>query len=148
VTVRLFADHPRVGIDSNVLIYLMEDAGALADTAGIVIDAIAAGEAAGVLATVAIAEIAAGPARWGDAAMVQRYADELTSLDGVVVWPLDREVAIEAAMLRGTWPLSLADAIHLATARAGGASAFITNDRRMTAIPGLEIAYLDELALD
>jgi predicted nucleic acid-binding protein len=90
LSVRLFADHPRVGIDSNVLIYLMEGGGPLADAAGIVIDAIAAGEATGVLATVAIAEIATGPARWDDAAMVQRYADELSSLDGVVVWPLDR----------------------------------------------------------
>jgi predicted nucleic acid-binding protein len=55
---------------------------------------------------------------------------------------------MEAAILRGNRRLSLADAVHLATARVGGASAFITNDRRMTAVPGLEIAYLDELALD
>lgn len=144
----ILARHRRVGIDSNVLIYLLEGSGANANAAGAILDAIAAGEGEGVLATLAIAEVGTGPARWGDAAMVERYADELTSLEGVAVRTLDADVAVEAAILRGNGPLSLADAIHLATARSAGASAFITNDRRITSLPGLEVAYLDELALD
>lgn len=137
--------HRRVGIDSNVLIYLLEGRGDQAERAGELLDAIAAGDGEGVLATLAIAEIGSGPARAGDDAMVRRYADELGALENVRLVPLDVVVATEAAILRGSSSLSTADAIHLATARLAGATAFVTNDRRIRSLPGLEILYLDEL---
>ncbi len=139
------AGHSRVGVDSNVLIYLLEGSGPLADAAGQLLDAMALGRLEGVLATLAIAEVGSGPARGGDAAMVERYADELTSLEGVRVLPLARDVAVEAAVIRGNSSLAIADAAHLATARLGGATAFVTNDRRIASIPGLEVVYLDEI---
>ena len=137
--------HRRAGVDSNVLIYLLEGSGAQADAAGALLDRMAVGPLEGVLATLAIAEVASGPAKGGDAAMAERYAEELTTLEGVSVVPLDRDIALEAAIIRGRWSLSLADAIHLATARVAGATVFVTNDRRLTSVPGLEVAYLDEL---
>ncbi len=139
--------HRRAGIDSNVLIYLLEGSGPEADAAGALLDAIAGGESQGVLATLAIAEVGTGPARVGDTAMVERYADELSSLENIRVIPLDRTAAVEAACIRGSGRLSLADAIHLATSLLAGATAFITNDRRLASIRGLEVAYLDELTL-
>ena len=42
----------------------------------------------------------------------------------------------------------MADAIHVATARAGGATAPITNDRRIRSRPNLAAFYLDDLTLD
>jgi len=145
VSPRLLRRHHRVAIDSNVLIYLLEGSGELADRCGELLDAIAAGEGEGVLATLALAEVCSGPARANDTAMVERYADELTSLEGVEVAPLDAETAVDAALLRGDGSLSITDAVHLATARRHGATAFVTNDRRITAIHRLEVAYLDEL---
>ncbi len=147
MTTRLLGGHDRVGIDSNVLIYLFEGSGPQADVAGAVLDAIGGGEVEGVLATLAISEVGTGPARHGDDAMVQRYADELASLENVRLVPLDRDVAVEAALMRGAGPLSLADAIHLASAKVAGATVFVTNDRRITSVPGLEVRYLDELAI-
>jgi predicted nucleic acid-binding protein len=41
--------------------------------------------------------------------------------------------------------MSLADAVHLASARAAGATAFITNDRRLRGSAKLEVIYLDDL---
>lgn len=142
---RPLGGHSRVGIDSNVLIYLLEGSGGVADAAGRLLDAANAGELEGVLATLAISEVGTGPARIGDAAMVERYADELESLEGVRVIPLDREVAVEAALIRGDTSLTIADAVHLATARLAGATAFVTNDRRLASIPRLAVLYLDEL---
>ena len=43
--------------------------------------------------------------------MVRRYSEELQSLDGVRLVPLDAEDAVEAAILRGSTLLSTADAI-------------------------------------
>ncbi len=139
----LLGRHRRVGIDSNVLIYLLEGTGRVADRAGAFLDSIASGDGEGVLATLAIAEIGSGPAQAGNDDMVRRYSEELQSLDGVRLVPLDVEVAVEAAILRGSTLLSTADAIHLATARLAGATAFVTNDRRIRSVPGLQVLYLD-----
>jgi predicted nucleic acid-binding protein len=145
VSLPLLSEHRRVGIDSNVFIYLFEGTGWAADAAGALLDAIATGEGQGVIATLAIAEVGSGPARGGDLAMVERYADELSSLEGVQVVPLDTAVAVDAAMIRGVTSLTLADAVHLATARSAGATAFVTNDHRLSAAHGLTVAYLDDL---
>lgn len=142
---KLLGRHERIAIDSNVLIYLLEGSGELADRAAALIDGIAAGQAEGVMSVLALAEVCAGPARIGDLAMVERYADELTSLEQVSVVELDAEIAVDAAVLRGQTKLLMGDAIHLATARAAGATAFVTNDRRISSRPGVEVVYLDEL---
>lgn len=144
MTLALLAQHARVGIDSNVLIYLLEGTGVLADKSAALVDAIASGAAAGVLATLALAEICSGPARTGDVAMVERYADELASLENIRFVALDHAIAVDAAVIRGATSLAMADAIHLASARHAGATVFVTNDRRMTPIKGLDVAYLDE----
>ena len=39
------------------------------------------------------------------------------------------------------------DAIHIAGAKAAGASAMVTNDRRIRPRPNLDIAYLADLEL-
>lgn len=145
MTTALLERHNRVAIDSNVLIYLLEGSATLGDTAGALLDAIAAGEGEGVLSTLAVAEICSGPARAHDLAMVERYADELSSLEGVRMVPLDVDVAVDAAVIRGGTSLSMTDAIHLASARHAQATAFVTNDRRIIPIHRLEIVYLDEL---
>lgn len=148
MTHALLGKHRRVALDSNVLIYLLEGSGLLADAAAGLLDAIAAGEGEGVLATLALAEICSGPARAGDPVMVERYADELTSIENVRIVPLSADVAVDAAAIRGSSGLTTADAIHLACARAAGASAFVTNDRRLKSISQLEVVYLDDVQAD
>lgn len=138
--------HPALALDSNVLIYLFEGEGAEADRAGELIDAMGAGTTAGSLATLGLAEILAGPAGRGAAAVAARYVDELTSLENLTLVSLDVQVAQEAASIHGSGALSLADAIHLASARRAGATAFVTNDRRIRPIDGLDIVYLGALA--
>jgi len=145
VSLALFGRHARVGIDSNVLIYLLEGSAPMADKAAELLDAIADGQGEGVLATLAVAEICSGPAAAGEPALVERYADELRSLENVRLVPLTADLAVDAAVLRGNRSFSLADAIHLASARHAGATAFITNDRRIESTPRLDVVYLDEL---
>ena len=142
----VFAGHERIAIDSNVLIYLLEGTGRLADAAAALIDGIAEGRAAGSLATLALAEICSGPAAAGEPDLVKRYADELRSLENVRLVPLTPEVAIDAVSLRGRGALSLADAIHLASAINAGATAFVTNDNRLRSTPQLEVVYLSRLS--
>ncbi len=140
----LLSSHLALGLDSNVLIYLLEDAGTHADLAGVIIDAVEDRRVDGVLASVGVAEILAGPARAPEVDRFERTADELGSMAMRIV-PLTAEIASDAAWLREAGELGLADAVHLASARAAGATAFVTNDRRIRPLPGLEVVYLDDL---
>ncbi len=141
---RDLAGHRRIGLDSNILIYLLETSGPLADAAARIVDAIDAGTTEAVLSTVGLIEILAGPARAGDAAAFELTADALRDLLIRVV-SLDRATAEDAAWIRGSLGIGLEDAVHLASARNAGATAFVTNDRRLRSIPRLEVVYLDDL---
>lgn len=142
----LFARHERVGLDSNVLIYALEGGSRVSIVARAVLDRMAGPAASGVIALIGVAEVLVGPAQTDDAALVERYMDELLSLDGVEVVALNRSITVESAMIRGRRRHSLADAMHLATARSAGASAFLTNDRAIRPTPGLDVIYLADLA--
>ena len=83
----------------------------------------------------------------GDAGVFERTADEIRSI-GITLVPLTATVAEDAAWLRGHGGLELADAIHVASARAAGATAFITNDHRIRPRPNLDVFYLDDLAIE
>ena len=139
------AGHRRIALDSNVLIYLLEGDAGLADAAATVVDAIERGETEGVIASLAVVEILSGPARASDAIAFERTADAIAGLALTVV-DLDLELAADAAWLHGALGGTAADAIHLATARRAGATAFVTNDHRLRSIPRLEIVYLDAIA--
>ena len=141
---RDLAGHRRIGLDSNILIYLLETSGPLADAAARIVDAIDAGTTEAVLSTVGLIEILAGPARAGDAAAFELTADALRDLLIRVV-SFDRATAEDAAWIRGSLGIGLEDAVHLASARNAGATAFVTNDRRLRSIPRLEVLYLDDL---
>lgn len=142
----LVARHRVLALDSNVLIYLFEGSGPLADSAEAIIDAIDAGEVAGVLATVGLTEILTRPAALGDAPLFERYAGELRSIPNLRLVPLDAETAVDAAWGRAG-DRDLGDAVHLATARRAGATAFVTNDDRIKGRAGLEIVRLSRLEL-
>ena len=111
------------------------------------VDAVDGGLLAASMATVGQVEILAGPARIGDPGIFERTADEIRSL-GITLVPLTANIAEDAAWLRGQGGLDLADAIHVAGARAAGATALITNDRRIRSRSSLDVFYLDDLALD
>ena len=140
--------HRRIAIDANVLVYVLEDSGPRAGVGRALLDAFEAGTTRGVMSVVGLAEISAGPARWSDPAHFERYLDEVRSIEGLAFQPLTAEIAIDAGMLRGVRGLRLADAIHVASARAAGATAFVTNDRRVRGSVHLEVVYVDDLALD
>lgn len=140
--------HRRIGLDTNVLVYVLEDVAPYAAIGQAIVNAIEARHVSAVLASIGLAELATGPAWAGDNALVERYVDELRSVAGLRIEPLSAEIAVDAAIIRGSRRIGLADAIHLATARASGATAFVTNDRSLRGSTKLEVVYLDDLELD
>jgi len=66
-------------------------------------------------------------------------------MPGLTIASVGPELAGDAAVIRGVRGMSLADAVHLASARAVGATVFVTNDRRLRGSSKLEVVYLDDL---
>jgi predicted nucleic acid-binding protein len=140
----LFERHPVLALDSNVLIYLLEGDGALADTARAILNGLDDGRATGVLATLGLTEVLAGPATSGDGAMFEHVAAELRSLPNVRLVPLDAETAIDAAWGR-SGGRHIGDAVHVATARSAGATCIVTNDERLRGRTGVEVIRLSTI---
>lgn len=140
----LFARHPVIALDSNVLIYLFEGSGPLADASQTLIDGIDDGAATGVLASIGLTEVLTRPASLGDGALFERYAVEIRSIPGLRIVPLDAETAIDAAWGR-SGGRDLGDAVHVATARRAGATCLVTNDRRVRGRSDVEVIQLGDI---
>jgi len=141
----LCSRHRRIAFDANVFIYLFEGSGALSLAAASVLDAISAGRSTGIAATIALSELIVGPVRAGDETMAERYLDAIRSIEHLHVVPATAEIAADAGVVRGRKGLTLADALHVATARAAGASALVTNDRRIRSVLQLDVVQLSDL---
>lgn len=139
--------HLRIALDANVLIYLLEGDERWGPAARALMKAVESGRVAAVLSAIGLAEVLTGPAR-DDMAQVERYDDEIRSIAGLRVVPFEVGLSPDAAVIRGVRQIGLPDAIHLVTARAAGATAFITNDRSLRSSTKLEVIYLDELGFE
>ena len=136
--------HRKIALDSNVLIYLIETRGPLADAAAAIVDAVAAGRVIAVMSRSASSRswsvLRGGETRSRSNRPRRRFAICRSTSP-----QLDSTVAEDAAWIRGAAGVGLEDAVHLAAARAASATAFVTNDRRLRSIPNLEVVYLDDL---
>ena len=139
--------HRRIAVDANVLIYLLEGDERWGPAAWGLMKAVENGRVAAVLSAVGLAEVLTGPAK-DDLAHVERYNDEIRSIAGLKVVPFEGGLSPDAAVIRGVRRIGLSDAVHLATARAAGATAFVTNDRSLRSSTKLAVIYLDDLEVE
>lgn len=141
---RLVRRHRRLALDANSLIYLLEATDARAEVVAQLIDACDARTIEGYISTIALTEVLTGPARSDDGIAFEQFAAALRDLPVTWVAP-DSDIAVDAAWYRGRTHATLPDALHVATARSAGATAFITNDRGIRGTSRLEVVYLDDL---
>jgi predicted nucleic acid-binding protein len=98
-----------------------------------------------VTSLVTLIEVLIQPLRAGRHELVREYRNILFGSPNLKTLPLTLEVAEEAARLRAAHNLRTPDAIHVATAKAAGASWFLTNDVDLLSVPGLSVLVLDKL---
>lgn len=143
----LCAQHRRVALDANIFIYLFEIEGPLARTAAATLDAISSGRISGITSSLALTEVIVGPIVTCDETLAERYVDAIQSIEHLHIVPVTVEIAADAGFVRGRTGMTLADSVHVATARSAGASVLLTNDRRIRAVPHLDIVQLADMAL-
>jgi predicted nucleic acid-binding protein len=82
------------------------------------------------------------PYRAGNRQLADRYEALLTRSRGVRVADLTRDQLRAAAQLRAATGVKTPDALQLVAALAAGCTTFLTNGRRLPAIPGLRVLQL------
>ena len=105
--------------------------------------ALASGAFRAVTSVITLMEIAVGPLRAERADLADAYELLLSSFPSLVLADVDRSIVRRAAELRASHRIRPVDAIQMATGLVSGAGYFVTNDRGLTRVPGIEVLLLD-----
>lgn len=120
-----------IAIDSNVLVYWVEDHLEYAPILQPLFNAADSGERTIVASSLTLLEVLVDPYRKRNVKLAERYEHILTHGRGLVLAALDASVMRIAAQIRASHAVRTPDAIQLAVGLRYGCVAFITNDRRL-----------------
>jgi predicted nucleic acid-binding protein len=134
-----------VGLDTAPLIYFIEEHPTYLSTVDPFFEALAASQVQAVTSTVTLVEVLTQPMRRNNDLLVARYRALLLATRGLTVQALSPTIAEEAARLRARYAFRTPDAIQLATALVSGATAFLTNDLRLSQCSELRVLTLDRI---
>ena len=152
-----FAPGSRVLVDSSALVYLVESSPRRGQAVAEFLEGLRSAGGRAFASVLVMTELLEGALRRGDADPVLRYRRFITDSSSIVLAPVDALVSEETARLlaasglrrkgKTSAPaLSLADAVHIATARVHEAQAVLTNDEAWRDIEGVPTVFLvDEL---
>ena len=123
-------------IDSAPIIYFLEGHPKFGPRFRPLFDAHATGLLRFAVTTITIAEVLTGPLQASDDALARRYRSILQSWQPI---GLDVDIAENAARLRASLRLKLADAVQAACALAINAAAIVTHDRDFSRVHSLRV---------
>ena len=98
-----------------------------------------------VTSAITLLEVLVVPYRHGNATLAERYEALLMKSRGIELVPIDHVQLRGTAQLRARYGLKTPDGLQLSAALSRRCTTFVTNDRRMPEVPGLEVLQLDDL---
>ncbi len=137
------ADGP-VAVDTAPFIYFVEADSRYAPVVESLFQLAARGTRQLVTSVLTLMELLVMPYRVGNRQLAEQYEALLTRSRGLQTVDLSRDVLRGAAQLRAVTGARTPDAIQLAAALTSGCGTFVTNDRRLPAIPGLKLIQLSD----
>ncbi len=132
----------RVGIDTCVFIYLIEEDARYLSVIEPLFKEADAGARELVTSALTLLEVLVIPYRAGDSALAARYEQLLTRSRGIRVVDLSRSQLRDAARLRAAIQVKTPDALQLVAAVTYGCTAYVTNDRRLPVVGGTRVLQL------
>jgi predicted nucleic acid-binding protein len=130
-------------LDTALFIYYIEANQTFLPLVAPIFEDVAAGRREVVTSTLTLLEVLVVPYRAGNLDLAGRYEAYLSRSRGVRLVDVDRSQLRTAAQLRALHPsVRTPDALQLAAALSAGCSAFVTNDRDLPAVPGLDVLKL------
>ncbi len=130
-----------------VFIYHLEDHKRYAPITEVLFESWEKGSHHGVTSVITLLEVLVKPNRDDNQDAVRDYKDLLLTFPNLDVFAIGAECAEIASDIRAHYGIRTPDAIQIATALLGDASAFITNDDQLKHITELSVVLLDELTL-
>lgn len=137
--------HSTIAADTMVFIYYLQDISPYGGLLQPFFEAWESGTHHGVTSVITLLEILVQPLRAGRPEVAIDYREALADLPHLELVPVDGRLAERAARMRASHGLSVPDAIQIATALEAQATVFLTNDRCLRKIRGIEVALLDEM---
>lgn len=132
----------KIGLDTSVFIYLLEEEPRFLSPARDVLKSIERGERSGIFSCIGMIELLTGPKQKKQYDLAFQYRDFLSSFPNLTVCGVSEDVIERASDLRARYNLRTPDAIHLATALCEGADIFITNDRALKRVKEITVDML------
>lgn len=132
-----------VGVDTAAFIYFIEEDKRFLPTIAPLFGAADAGRIELVVSALTLLEVLVVPYRTANVELARRYEALLTRSRGVRMVDLTPNHMRLAAQLRAATGVATPDALQLAASLAAECTAFVTNDRRLPAVPGLRIVQID-----
>jgi predicted nucleic acid-binding protein len=134
--------HERIGLDTSVFIYHLDQRTRFAEPAGAALDELATGTFDGVTSVSTLMEIAVKPLQLGRPDVAEEYEILLANYPNLAIVAIERPTARRAAELRARHRLRPADALHVATSLEQRATAFLTNDPELRRVTEIEVLLL------
>ena len=140
--------HAILGLDTVTFIYHLEAHPRYQALTEEVLNGVEAGRQTAITSTITVLELTVRPWQVGRPAVAREYEARLVHFPNLFLADVTRDVARRAAQLRARFNLRAADALRVATALIHGATAFVTNDRRLRRLElALDMIVLDDFAL-
>ena len=138
-------NHSVIGLDTSLFIYHLEDHPRYAPLSEIVFTALEKGSHKGITSYLTLMEILIKPKTEGLPQVARDYEYYLTTFPNLTFYEMGLDVARKASDLRAAERIKTPDAIQLATAILYGATVFLTNDKTLERVKGVDILILDNL---
>jgi predicted nucleic acid-binding protein len=136
-------DYRRIGLNTNVLIYYIEEHPFLIKKVELLIDKIVDGKAIGITSYFTLLELLVKLIREGKIDLANQYKSILSNKLEMV--PLDEAVSLKAAGLRAKYGFRTPDAIQLASVIHRKGDVFITNDSGLKKIKEIKVLTLYDI---
>jgi len=136
-----------IAIDTAVFIYFLEEHPVFLPIVEPLFEAIDAGRLRAVTSTLTLLETLVVPYRAGNIALAAQYEALLVRSRHLSLVDIDRPLLRAAAALRARHAIKTPDALQVAAALSAGCRSFVTNDRKLPTIPGLEVIDLGTWAV-
>jgi predicted nucleic acid-binding protein len=139
--------HKRIGLDTSVFIYQLEDNPKYIELVHPVFRWLEEPASFAATSTVTMLELLVHPYRRSDEDIVNRFYALMSTYPNLHWVDLTLPVADAAARLRAKFNLKTPDAVQAASALASQATGFISNDPAFRRIQSLDVLILDDLLL-
>jgi predicted nucleic acid-binding protein len=137
--------HRLIGLDSSIFIYHFEANLNYLPLTEVILEGVEQGKYEAVTSTVTIMEVTVHPWRADRSAVAREYETLLIHFPNLKVVEATRDVARRAAQLRAKYSIRPADALQVATAAISGATAWVSNDKKLKRLePEIEVIILED----